>query len=171
MQYEVEVGGRTLQVSVSRAGALFSVTVSGRTWPVDATIVDGPTLSLLIQADGRTLSREVSVAPDGAGGGLMLRVGSMPVAVSIDGRRRWGRREESGAAGGGPQRIAAPMPGKVVRVLVRPGDLVHARQPLVVIEAMKMENELRAARDGTVTDVPAREGASVEAGALLVVMA
>jgi biotin carboxyl carrier protein len=62
------------------------------------------------------------------------------------------------------------MPGKVVRVLVRPGDTVRARQPLVVVEAMKMENELRAPRDGTVSDVTAREGASVEAGALLVVL-
>ena len=63
------------------------------------------------------------------------------------------------------------MPGKVVRVLVKSGDVVHARQGLVVIEAMKMENELRAARAGTVTEVPAREAMSVEAGTLLVVIA
>jgi biotin carboxyl carrier protein len=62
------------------------------------------------------------------------------------------------------------MPGKVVRVLVKSGDLVRARQPLVVVEAMKMENELRAQRDGTVADVQAREGQSVDAGALLVVV-
>jgi len=71
----------------------------------------------------------------------------------------------------GPQRVVAPMPGKVVRVLVKPGDPVRARQGLVVIEAMKMENELRAARDGTVTEVQAREAMSVEAGTLLVVIA
>ena len=60
------------------------------------------------------------------------------------------------------------MPGKVVRVLVHPGDRVLARQPLVVVEAMKMENELRAARDGQVAKVHVEEGASVEAGALLI---
>jgi biotin carboxyl carrier protein len=60
------------------------------------------------------------------------------------------------------------MPGKVVRVLVKNGDTVLARQPLVVVEAMKMENELRAGRDGTVAEVHAKEGASVDAGALLV---
>jgi len=62
------------------------------------------------------------------------------------------------------------MPGKLVRVLVRPGDTVVARQPVVVVEAMKMENELRATRAGTVADVHAREGQSVEAGALLLVI-
>ncbi len=63
------------------------------------------------------------------------------------------------------------MPGKIVRVLVKPGDRVRARQAVVVIEAMKMENELRAARDGTVAEVPAIEAMSVDAGTLLVVIA
>ena len=62
------------------------------------------------------------------------------------------------------------MPGKVVRVLVKVGDAVVARQPLVVIEAMKMENELRAPRDGRVAEVHAGEGASVDRDALLVVI-
>jgi biotin carboxyl carrier protein len=62
------------------------------------------------------------------------------------------------------------MPGKVVRVLVAAGDAVRARQPIVVVEAMKMENELRADRDGVVSDIHTREGALVEAGALLIVI-
>jgi biotin carboxyl carrier protein len=60
------------------------------------------------------------------------------------------------------------MPGKVVRVLVASGDTVHARQPLIVVEAMKMENELRAAGDGTVGEVHVAPGTSVEAGAPLI---
>ena len=60
------------------------------------------------------------------------------------------------------------MPGKIVRVLVGAGDAVHARQPLIVVEAMKMENELRAVRDGTVAEIHVKEGASVEAGAPLI---
>jgi biotin carboxyl carrier protein len=62
------------------------------------------------------------------------------------------------------------MPGKIVRVAVKPGEAVRARQTVVVIEAMKMENELRAARDGIVGDLPAREGAPVVAGELLAVI-
>jgi biotin carboxyl carrier protein len=62
------------------------------------------------------------------------------------------------------------MPGKVVRVLVAPGDQVTARQGLVVVEAMKMENELRSPKDGRVTDVRVQQGMSVEAGRVLVVV-
>jgi biotin carboxyl carrier protein len=62
------------------------------------------------------------------------------------------------------------MPGKVVKMLVKPGDEVKARQGLVVVEAMKMENEIRSPKDGRVADVLVTEGASVEAGRLLVVV-
>ena len=63
--------------------------------------------------------------------------------------------------------MTAPMPGKIVKVLVKPGDAVAARQGLVVIEAMKMENELRATRAGRVKDVHVAEGDLVDAGRLL----
>ena len=92
------------------------------------------------------------------------------MAVSFNGRRRRGRTSEGSEAGSGPQRLAAPMPGKIVRVLVKQGEAVTARQPLVVIEAMKMENELRAASDGLVAEIHVQDGQSVEAGALLAVI-
>jgi biotin carboxyl carrier protein len=95
-------------------------------------------------------------------------VGPTPVAVVVNGRRA--RRRDEASGGNGPQRVSAPMPGKIVRVLVKSGDAVRARQPLVVVEAMKMENELRAGRDGLVAELHAREGESVDAGALLVVV-
>ena len=76
-------------------------------------------------------------------------------------------RRRGAWAGDGPVRIVAPMPGKVVRVLAAPGEAVTARQGVVVVEAMKMENELRAPRAGIVGEVLAREGALVDAGALL----
>jgi biotin carboxyl carrier protein len=120
---------------------------------------------------GITGSHEVTIATDPVTRQLTIRVGTMPISVSLNGRRRWGRKDDAGHASSGPQRIVAPMPGKIVRVLVKPGDPVRARQGLVVIEAMKMENELRAARDGTVTEVQAREAMSVDAGTVLVVIA
>ena len=87
-------------------------------------------------------------------------------------RTRPGRRRshEAGGAGKGPQRIVAPMPGKVVKVLVQPGNQVAARQGVVIVEAMKMENELRAPRAGTVSEVKVVEGSSVEAGAILLII-
>jgi biotin carboxyl carrier protein len=171
VQYEVEVGGRRLQVVVTRSGDGFAVAVDGRARQVDAARIDAHTLSLLVDAtDGKAKSHEVSVAANPISGQLTVHVGATAVAVTLNGRRRWGRKEDSAGAGTGPQRLTAPMPGKVVRVLVQAGDQVTARQPVVVVEAMKMENELRASRGGTVAEVLVREGTSVDAGALLLVI-
>ena len=168
MQYEVEIAGRLLHVVVTRAGDGFAVTVDGRTRQVDAARIDAHTLSLLVDT---VCSKEVSIAADPVGGQLGVHVGATPVTVTLNGRRRWGRKDEgAGTAAGGPQRLVAPMPGKVVRVLVKSGDPVTARQPVVVVEAMKMENELRASRVGTVAEIHVREGMSVDAGALLLVI-
>jgi biotin carboxyl carrier protein len=166
LRYEIDVGGRTREVVVTRlGGGEFAVSVDRRTWKVDAARIDAHTLSLIVDT---MCSHEVTLVPDAATGGLVVHVGVTPIAVTVNGRRRWRRQDEP--AGTGPHRVTAPMPGKIVRVLVNPGDTVRARQPLVVVEAMKMENELRAGRDGTIAEMHAREGASVEAGTLLVVI-
>jgi biotin carboxyl carrier protein len=110
-------------------------------------------------------SYEVTITP-GASGQLAVTIGGVHYTVTVNGRARR-RRDEAGGSNIGPDRVTTPMPGKVIRVLVAPGDAVRARQPLVVVEAMKMENELRAGRDGIVSEIHVTEGASVEAGALL----
>jgi biotin carboxyl carrier protein len=112
--------------------------------------------------------KETVVTPDAAGQ-LTAIVDGTPVPVAVNGRRQR-TRDQAAHAGTGPQRVTAPMPGKIVRVLVAAGEAVRARQPVAVIEAMKMENELRAGRDGTVAEVLGRQGDSVEAGALLLVI-
>jgi biotin carboxyl carrier protein len=154
------------QVVVHRTGNTFDVSVDGRSWRVDAAQVDTKTMSLVIEPG--SASYEVGFASDPATGLLWVRVGTTQIPVTFNGRHR--RRDETGQAGAGPQRIVAPMPGKIVRVGVKAGEAVAARQTVVVIEAMKMENELKAGRDGTVGELHAREGASVDAGALLVVI-
>ena len=167
MQYEVEIGGRRRQVVVTRAGDRFAVSVDGHLRHVDAVRLDAHTLSLILD---KVWQSDNSLTPDPVGGQLTVHVNGTPVPVTLNGRRHTGRRTESGASGSGPQRIVAPMPGKIVRVLVNAGDAVRVRQPVVVVEAMKMENELRAGREGIVTEIHAREGLSVEAGALLLVI-
>ena len=99
-----------------------------------------------------------------------MRIDGAPLAVSVADPRIFRRRAGGRVAGSGPATILAPMPGRVVKVLVQRGDEVAARQAVVVIEAMKMENELRAARAGVVTEVRVTQGASVEANAVLVVL-
>ena len=156
------------EVAVERTGDGFAVALDGRTWRVDASRVDAHTLSLILDKEQENgTGFEVTIVPGRIAGQFTIQVGAVSMAVTVDGRHRGPSVETAGA---GPQRLAAPMPGKVVQLLVRPGDVVMARQPLVVVEAMKMENELRASRDGTVTEVHVREGLSVEAGALLIVI-
>jgi biotin carboxyl carrier protein len=88
---------------------------------------------------------------------------------TIEDTRQW-RRSGSGAGAHGHANITAPMPGKVVRILVAPGDEVTAGQGIVVVEAMKMQNEMKAPRDGKVTAIEVEENDSVNAGAVLAVI-
>lgn len=173
MRYEVDIDGRLRQVSIRQAHGRFVATIDGRERIVDAARVDTHTWSLLIEQEGgrNVSSHEVSITTEPVADRFAVQVGSAPLTVSLNGRRRWGRKDQGAQPGAGPQRIVASMSGKVVRVLVQIGDAVHARQPLVVIEAMKMENELSATRDGTVAEIKVRDGQSVDAGGLLVVIA
>lgn len=173
MRFEIEVNGRARMVTVERIGAgagggdTFRVTVDGRPRLVDARAVGSSGLSLILPDEGRR-SYEVAVAA-GAPGEWMVRLPEGVVRATVDGRRAT-RGSEASASLDGEQRIVAPMPGRVVRVLVKPGDQVAPRQALVVVEAMKMENELASPKAGRVKDVQVEEGASVEAGRLLVVV-
>ena len=93
--------------------------------------------------------------------------------VSDGGRaalRERATREQAGAAAGGPLRIRAVIPGRVVAIAVAPGDVVAAGQPMLVVEAMKMQNELRAPRDGTIGEIAVAAGSTVERGDLLLVL-
>jgi biotin carboxyl carrier protein len=190
MQYEVEIGSRLRNVSVMRTGDGFAVEVDGHSWYVDAVRIDAHRMSLLVRdlsperhsESALSLTCDVAISSGPASAQVIVHVGTMPFAATVNGRRRRHHVDARGApqgngpeaalasARGRPQRILAPMPGKVVRVLVRTGDAVRASQPLVVVEAMKMENELRAGQDGRVAAIHVQEGASVEAGALVVVI-
>jgi biotin carboxyl carrier protein len=116
-----------------------------------------------------------SVIMNGRAYDARIEENALGLAVVIDGFRfhiavcvpRRLARPSGGAARKGAETITAPMPGKVVRVLVAPGDQVEAGQGLVVVEAMKMQNELKASLAGRVATVPAREGATVAAGEVL----
>ena len=172
MQYDVFIGERARKVVVQRAGDAWTVTVDGRAFDVHAARVDGALLSLLVGDGGATVpSRSVPavVVSGKAPGARGVHVNGRQLQVTITESGR-ARRRAAADGGAGPQRLVAPMPGKVVRVLVAPGDVVEAGQGLVVVEAMKMENELRAAKAGRVASVSAVEGQSVEAGAVLAVV-
>ena len=180
MTYEVAIDGRSRQVVVERASGGFLVTIDGRSRAADVTVTDG-VWSLILETDaeggGVRRSYDIAIAEEPPGSGrLIVHVDGrlVPVAVGSP-RSHSSRRGQDGAAGGAPndgaaRHVTAPMPGKVVKLLVRPGETVAARQAVVVVEAMKMENELRAPRAGRVAEIKVAEGASVEAGAILAVI-
>ena len=146
------------------------MSVDGRPMSVDvARAADRWSMLVQRHEPGARASYEVAVETHGQGQRLVHVDGHLvPVRLLGTGRHRPG---SSGAANAtGPIAIVAPMPGRVVKVLVAPGDAVAARQGLVVVEAMKMENELRAPRAGTIAEVRVREGAPVDANVVLVVI-
>jgi biotin carboxyl carrier protein len=171
MKFQFDIADRERTVEVHRQSQGYRIIVDGRERNVDAVRVHGDTWSLIVRdADGSVRSVEAVVVPQNGNGGVDVFIDGHRIAVGQ--RSGVGRRTRgvAGAQGSGPQRVTAPMPGKIVRVLVKPGDEVQPRQGLVVVEAMKMENELRAARSGRVREVFVAEGQSVEAGTALVVV-
>jgi biotin carboxyl carrier protein len=170
MTFEIEVDGQTRAVSIERAGTgRYRILIDGRALVVDAARIGEFGLSLILDVESGA-SREVYVAPAGTPGEVLVALDGRVVGVGVNGRRtRRGAGDAAGAAAG-EQRVVAPMPGRVVKVLVGPGDQVTPRQGVVVVEAMKMENELRASRPGRVREVSVSPGASVEAGRVLVVI-
>jgi biotin carboxyl carrier protein len=182
MTFEVEIGGKSRQITIEPDGAVSSAT--GGVFRVKTSAVISsqshemtPEVLVSVRATDLGLSLRyestgeiVDVAAiERASGEWLLQFPHVDVTAVVDRRRR----ESSGAGGvaaSGAQRVNAPMPGRVVRVLVKPGDDVAVRQGLVVIEAMKMENELGSPKAGRVKEVAVAEGASVEAGRLLVVV-
>jgi biotin carboxyl carrier protein len=190
MTFEVEVAGRLRTVSVERTDAAgrYRVTIDGTAHVVDAVRVGEYGLSLLLSAGdsgdigvrtgfdpGLTpsaemrRSSEVDVAPGASAGEWLVTLDGRIATVALNGRRR-GHAADAGAHGHGDAPVIAPMPGRVVRVLAAAGDEVAARQGIVVVEAMKMENELRAPKAGRVREVTVTPGTSVEAGRILAVI-
>jgi biotin carboxyl carrier protein len=158
--FELETAGTTRQIE-SRGAQLF---LDGRPVDVDAVKV-GHAWSVLL---GRR-SYEVALVERGPGE-LIVHVNGRAVTVRGGPQRFGSRRAVTGGVEAGPKRVFAPMPGRIAKVLVRVGDTVAAGQGLVVVEAMKMENELRSPRAGRVTELRASAGALVEANAVLVVI-
>ena len=175
MRYHSILGGQERLLEVTPHGGLFRVSIfpdsEGKQVPrvleVDASWLHGTAVSLLTA--GRSYDCDLAPGPEGK---LDVRVGQVLVPLELLDERKLRLRRATGKFSlDGPQRIDAPMPGKVTRVLVKVGDAVTEGQGLVVVEAMKMENELKSPKAGTVVELFAVEGAAVENGAKLVVVA
>ena len=163
MKYIVEVAGRRITVDVSGE----EVTVDGET--MQARLVDVPGTPVRLVSIGAEMHRVLARRGEGRGSYTLGVDGRRYAVEALDERTRAIRDLTAATAGAsGPAPLKAPMPGLIVRINVAAGDEVQAGQGLVVMEAMKMENELRSTSAGRVKNVAVQVGAAVEKGALLV---
>ncbi len=162
MKISAKAGNRQVEVTVERWNGGYRVEVDGVTHDVDVRKLEADFYSIL--ADGK--SYEVSVEP--TRDGYQVRHGAAEQLVTLTDPGR--RARETLAPEDGPHPIVALMPGKVVRILVHEEQAVSAGQGLVVVEAMKMENEIVAPRDGRVESIAVEPGQTVESGAELLVI-
>jgi biotin carboxyl carrier protein len=154
---------KKLEVETLGTGG-YAVTLDGKRHELESLVLPHGSISMIVENE----SYFAEFYEKGDEVDVMLR--GHVARVDIVDERRLRQRAASAIIAEGKQVISAPMPGKVVKVFVKVGDEVKEGQGLVVVEAMKMENELKAPRAGKVTEVLAKEGTPVENGAKLVVV-
>ncbi|HXV74847.1 MAG TPA: biotin/lipoyl-containing protein [Candidatus Polarisedimenticolaceae bacterium] len=162
MKITAKAGQQVLEVEIERSNGRYVVEVDGVRHLVDAHKLEADFYSLL------TGGRSYEVSVEVRGEAYHVRHGAAEQRVTLTDPSR--RAREGGPSAHGPEKVVSMMPGKVVRVLVAPGERVAAGQALMVVEAMKMENEISSTRDGTVKSVDVERGQRVEGGALLAVI-
>jgi biotin carboxyl carrier protein len=169
MRFEVQLTGpsgkKLRTVELERDGGRWKISPDGQPVDADAVEIDANTLSLLLE--GQSYEVRVIQSPDGA---LKLQTGLQEFSAEVVDPRAWRGRRHGAVEAEGRQQVVAPMPGKVVRVLVEVGDRVETGQGLLVVEAMKMQNEIRSPKGGTVERLHVKEGQPVNAGDALCIV-
>ncbi len=166
MKFEVQLDGtsgkRKHVVELQREGDTYRVVLDGKALDANPVIVAAYTASILLGGQ----SFEVHITPT-LEGNLKLQSGPHEFIAAVQDPRAWRGRKHGGLEAEGRQQVLSPMPGKVIRVLVKDGESVEAGQGLVVIEAMKMQNEIRSPKRGKIERLAAKEGQTVNAGEVL----
>jgi biotin carboxyl carrier protein len=163
MTYVVAINGKSYRLELSRADARWSCRLDGREIEIDAMLVRPDVLSLRIG------NKAFEVKHEQVGGDQRLWVGSTGFIAEVrDPRSLRGRGRTVDDSG--PRRLTAPMPGKIVRVLVSQGAAVEAGAGVLVVEAMKMQNEIKSPKNGTIQKILVSEGVAVNAGDTLAIV-
>ena len=164
MVYDVIVDGKQHRLELRKAAPGWECRVDGQTVAIDAVIPRPDVLSLLVGGCSYEIKREQTAARH------TLWIGSNCFTVELRDPRSLRSRNRSAGSEEGPQRILAPMPGRVVRVLVAENSTVDAGQGIVVVEAMKMQNEIKSQKKGFVKNIYAVPGAAVNPGDVLAIV-
>jgi biotin carboxyl carrier protein len=164
MLYDVTINGKNYRLELERSGAGWLCRLDGREIAVDAVLIRRDVLSVLIEGKAYEIKRECSATD------LHLWVGSVRYAAELRDPRSLRSRRGVAVGEKGPRKLLAPMPGKVVRVLIGERQAVDVGQSILVVEAMKMQNEIKSPKKGTVKQIVAAEGANVNAGDVLAIV-
>jgi biotin carboxyl carrier protein len=169
MKFEVHLespaGKKKHVVELEKEGSSYKVSLDGQPVNADVILTAPHTVSVIL--NGTVF--EVCVAP-APGGRYKLQTGAEEFLADVRDPRAWRGRHAGALEAEGRQQIVAPMPGKVVRLLVKLGEEVEAGQSLFVVEAMKMQNEIRSPKKGKVERLQTQEGQAVNAGDVLCVV-
>jgi len=165
MTYDIIVDGKTHHVELTRGERNWRCKVDGQEIEADAALTAHDVLSVLLGDKAYEIKRERSLQGD-----LHLIIGSARYAVEVQDPRSLRARRAVAGADAGPQKIKAPMPGKIVRLLVTEKAEVKAGQGVVVMEAMKMQNEMKSPKAGRVQKLLTAEGSTVNAGDTLAII-
>jgi biotin carboxyl carrier protein len=163
MPYDVNIDGTHYRLELNRVDERWSCRLDGKEVQIDAVLARPDVLSL------RVGNLAYEIKSERVANELHLWVGSRRFAVEIRDPRSFRGRTRAGEDHG-PKKITAPMPGKVVRLLVCEGDLVEPGGGIIVVEAMKMQNEIKSPKKGTVSKIAVGEGAAVNAGDVLAIV-
>lgn len=166
MRFEVQLTSstetRTHTVDLERIGEQWRIVLDGEAVNADVEEIAPNTLSILLHGE----SHEIRIARS-RDGQLSIQTGLREFAAEVTDQRSWRGRRLGHVEVQGRQQITAPMAGKVVRLLVKSGDTVEVGQGLLVVEAMKMQNEIRSTKSGIVERLLAEEGQTVNSGETL----
>lgn len=162
MKFEVLINSSRRIVELDRDANKWRVSLDGE--PADADVAEIAPNIFSILLDGKSYEVRVASNPSGT---LTLQTGRHEFTAEVFDPRAWRGRRHGALEAEGRQQIVAPMPGKIVRVLVQAGEKVQAGQGLLVVEAMKMQNEIRSPKNGTVERLLVKEGQPVNAGEIL----
>jgi biotin carboxyl carrier protein len=162
MKFDVRIADKTRTIELQRNSGRWQISLDGTALDADAVEIAPNVFSILLNGE----SFEVRIAP-AIDGKLTLQTRHHEFIAEVLDPRAWRGRRHGALEAEGRQQIVAPMPGKIVRLLVKAGDRVEAGQGLLVIEAMKMQNEVRSPKTGTVERLLAKEGQPVNAGEIL----
>ncbi len=164
MIYDISIAGKERRLDLRCEDGRWRSKLDGEEIQLDAVLMRPDVLSILVGGKSYQVKRECIA------GQTRLWLGTEPFSVEVRDPRSWRGRQKKATDDHGPQKLVALMPGKVIRLLIKENIEVEAGQGVLVVEAMKMQNEIKSPKKGRIAKMMAAEGDRVNAGDVLAIV-